>query len=297
MSAVRVSVVVPTWNREEMLARALRSARARIGEGDEIVVVDDGSTDGTAGMLARDFPEVRRLETDRRGPGAARNAGIRSARGEYVAFLDSDDDWLPTGLTEQVEALAADPGLGLSHARARVEGGPARPEPPPRGGELSSLIDRNFVVTSTVVVPRRVLDAAGPFDEDLSRSMDRDLWMRIAESRAFHFLDRETAVYRHHGAQQIRDRMAVQESRSRIFAKALSRARETASPLVPRIEGALAYRLLRLGRERLRRGDRAGAKASFREAARIRPWSRLRAMRYLLTMRREKGSAPVSGQG
>jgi glycosyltransferase involved in cell wall biosynthesis len=289
----RVSVIIPTFNRCAILDRAVRSARGRIGPDDEIIVVDDGSTDGTAELLAEEHPEVRVVTTDHRGPGAARNAGIEVARGRFIAFLDSDDEWLESGLDEQVRALTDDPGLGLSYAAYRPvdrEGDPVRAHPTrrprrPRSGKvLKALLRRNFITTSTAVVPADVLKEVGVFAEDLDHSMDWDLWIRIAEKRRVHYLDRPVAVYRFHDDQQIRDREAVDECRSRILARTLERFEAEGHGLTRFVRRLLSYRLLRLGRVFLLNGDRAAAREQFRKAAKVRPLAKLTAARYVVTV-------------
>lgn len=102
-----VSVLVPTWNRAHLLRRAIESILAQLEPGDEVIVADDGSTDGTAALLAGYGPPVRHLALTHGGAGAARNAAWRVARGPLVAFLDSDDRWLPGKLQLQRTLLAA----------------------------------------------------------------------------------------------------------------------------------------------------------------------------------------------
>lgn len=273
---MRVSVILPTRNRRELLAAALASALARIGSEDEIVVVDDGSTDGTAEDFRSPPPRVRFLPANGRGASAARNTGIAATSGEYLAFLDSDDEWLPGGLDEQIAALAADEGLGLSHARAAPIDANGRRHPVPIHGRLEgdvvrSLLSRNPVTTSTVVVPRRVLREVGVFDEALARSMDRDLWTRIAERYRFHDLDRIVCRYRFHERQQIRNRRGMDEARCRIYEKAIERYGDARPELRRTAERLLARRRLRLARLCRREGDAAAATGHLRAAVRLRP--------------------------
>ncbi len=111
MAALSVSVVVPTYNRAHLLERALRSVIPQCGPRDEVIVADDGSTDDTATVVEAFGGPVRLLRLPHRGAGAARNAGIEAARGDLVAFLDSDDEWLPGKLSLQRAVLAAFPDL------------------------------------------------------------------------------------------------------------------------------------------------------------------------------------------
>jgi len=284
-------VILPTYNRREILVTALASALGRIGDEDEVIVVDDGSTDGTGDDLRQAHdPRVRTVRIENSGPAAARNAGIGIATGRYFAFLDSDDEWFPTGLTEQVAALEADHAVGLSHAGALNEflngdAAPPRPRPPHEGRVLAPLLRRNFITTSTAVVPRRVTDEVGLFDESLERSMDWDLWLRIADRHRFHYRPGVVALYRFHEGQQIRDRESVDDCRRRILTKALDRLEARDDALAPLARRCLVYRLLRLGRLRLREGNRAAARESFAVAARLSPRSRLTAWRYRVTIR------------
>ncbi len=111
----RISVVIPTYDRLRLLSRALDSVAAQSRKADEIVVVDDGSRDGTERFVLETYPEVRLLRQENRGVSAARNAGIRAATGGLIAFLDSDDEWLPCKLERQLEAMDASPESRLCH--------------------------------------------------------------------------------------------------------------------------------------------------------------------------------------
>ena len=111
----QVSVVAPAFERREVLPRALDSVVAQTYGDWELIVVDDGSTDGTAEMVKQDYPDVHLVVQENHGVSAARNAGIAQARGEWIAFLDSDDAWLPEKLERQMKALEAHPGHRLCH--------------------------------------------------------------------------------------------------------------------------------------------------------------------------------------
>ena len=110
-----VSVVIPTYNRRDTLARALDSVFAQTRTPFEVIVVDDGSNDGTSDWVREVYPEVRLLEQENQGVSAARNYGIREASGTWLAFLDSDDAWFPEKLASQVQALETSPDHRLCH--------------------------------------------------------------------------------------------------------------------------------------------------------------------------------------
>ena len=111
-----ISVVIPTHNRAVLLRRALDSVLVQSNPANEIIVVDDGSTDDTADIVARDYAAVRYLYQENRGVSAARNAGIRASQYRWIALLDSDDEWLPPKLTRQIELVRQTPGVVLCHS-------------------------------------------------------------------------------------------------------------------------------------------------------------------------------------
>lgn len=195
--APTVSVVLPTRNRARLLDRAISSVlRQSVGDL-ELIVVDDGSTDDTASVLAacqaRDS-RVRAIRPDPagRGASAARNAGIAAARGEFVAFLDDDAEWAPRKLERQLEAIR-EGGAGVVYCRfARVAAdGRARPigsGAAARGDPWRALLARAFIDTSTLLVRSTALRAVGGFDEDLPRLQDWDLALRLARVCRFAYV-------------------------------------------------------------------------------------------------------------
>ena len=184
-----VSVVIPTHNRAAIVERSLRSVLAQTTPPIEILVVDDASTDGTAARLegcAHEAVRVLRL-AERVGGGRARNVGIEAARGDWVAFLDSDDEWRPTKLERQLARLDAPDGAGLDVVYCRKVmhdhlGGrellvaTALCE----GDVLLPLLSGWEISTSQVMVTRAALGQVGGFDPTLPGSQDYDLWLRLA---------------------------------------------------------------------------------------------------------------------
>lgn len=197
----RVSVVIPTFNRCDLLAHALSSVVSQTTRPHEIVVVDDGSTDATQEVL-RDFaeqhPEIKMvlLRQQNLGPAAARNAGVKAASGELIAFLDDDDIWLPQKTERQLSVFAADPGLVLlgtaSDILALYRAFSLMPV-----GEKAMLF-RNWFMTPTVMVRREVVLENGGFPEDMRQCEDYALWLRIAANHKCAFLN-ENLVRCGHG--------------------------------------------------------------------------------------------------
>lgn len=198
-----VSVVIPTYNRAGMLRGALQSVRWQTVKGLEIIVVDDGSTDETTRVVDDFKPSVTYLTQRNQGVAAARNAGIRAARGRHIAFLDSDDVWLPRKTEHQLDYMQAHPEVGLLYGRMwsyHVQT-PAerRLDPPAVARTFHELLNGpNTVTSSTVIVRRECFETVGVFQPHLRASEDHELWLRIARRFPIAFLDEPLAEYRRH---------------------------------------------------------------------------------------------------
>jgi glycosyltransferase involved in cell wall biosynthesis len=186
---VRVSAVIPTYNRAGLVGETVASALAQTRPPAEVVVVDDGSSDDTEQRLAAFGDRVRYVRQDNAGVSAARNRGVREATGDLVAFLDADDVWHPRKLERQLAAFAARPELGL--VGTFTTDWPVRPFPKeldadadaePQVVPIEELVVRNCFVTSSVLVRRDLLLKAGGFDTSLQGPEDFDLWIRVARS-------------------------------------------------------------------------------------------------------------------
>lgn len=189
-----VSVVIPSHNRVHVLGRALDSVLAQTRPADEIVVVDDGSEDGTADWLARHYPQVRMLGQANRGVSAARNRGIGAARGEWIALLDSDDEWLPHKLQRQLDALAAHPGHRLCHAdeiwiRHGRRINPMNKHAKSGGRIFQRCLPLCVISPSAALLHRSLFDEVGLFDEALPACEDYDLWLRICATEPVLYVD------------------------------------------------------------------------------------------------------------
>jgi glycosyltransferase involved in cell wall biosynthesis len=184
-----VSVIIPTFNRAAVLGRAIRSVLGQTCQEWELIVVDDASTDGTE-QVVRSFSDDRikyiRHDRGRRG-GAARNTGIRQARGEYVAFLDSDDEWLPEKLQKELEVFRnSDPAVGLVYTGKMIldeHGRVLKLRMPTKSGWVhDALLAWDFIGScSRVTAKKQILEGVGGFDETFVNCQDYDLWLRMTK--------------------------------------------------------------------------------------------------------------------
>ncbi|MEX2628689.1 MAG: glycosyltransferase [Tistlia sp.] len=197
---VQVSVVIPCFNAEETIVRALSSVVEQRFEDLEIIVVDDGSSDRTVeAVKSLGLPNlVLAANPGRKGASAARNRGIALAKGAFIAFLDADDAWLPGKLTAQLAALESNPAAVFASSRCiAVKEGTEEESwlydrlEPRSGPEVwRTLLAYNFIGTPSVVVRREALAQAGPFNEALRVAEDQDLWIRLSMVGDLAFVDR-----------------------------------------------------------------------------------------------------------
>ncbi len=186
---IDVSVIIPTYNRRELVQRAIRSVLEQTREVQEIIVVDDGSSDGTQAAIAAAFGNrVHCVGQANGGVSSARNHGLRLARGRLLALLDSDDEWLPEKTRLQAQWLDERPDFGM--VLCDVERTDAQHQPfdvmrrrevlPEDGQILKWVLLNPFLVPASVLMRREVYDSVGGFDETLATGEDLDLHLRVA---------------------------------------------------------------------------------------------------------------------
>jgi glycosyltransferase involved in cell wall biosynthesis len=287
----RVNVVIPCFNAERYIAATLRSVLAQHGAELEVIVVDDGSTDGSVTVVERDFPQVKLIRRANAGVAAARNAGIAAADAPWLAFCDADDIWLPGKLSAQFDALAASQGACMSYTAWQVWPSLApEPEPalvqqltaesagPPWAGATGWLYPELLldcvVWTSTVLMQRRLLDEVGGFDMGLRIGEDYDLWLRLSRVTRIERVARPLALYRQHPGSITRG--APQENyRGRVVQKALD-TWGLAGPDgrladASRVKQRLAGSWSEFAYAQLAAGERLASRRSSRRALRIAP--------------------------
>ncbi len=179
-----ISVIIPTHNRAHLLPRALDSVLNQTKRAEEIVIVDDGSTDDTSDLIQSNYPEVITLHQSNRGVSAARNRGIREASGEWLAFLDSDDEWLADKLERQMAALGEHPETKVCHTdeiwiRCGRRVNPMKKHAKHGGWIFRKCLALCCISPSSVLIHRSVFSDVGQFDESLPACEDYDLWLRV----------------------------------------------------------------------------------------------------------------------
>lgn len=276
-----VSVVIPTYNGAHFLPDALDSVLTQTVTPDEVIVVDDGSTDDTRNVVSAYADRVRYLHKANGGPSSARNAGIRASRGALIALLDNDDRWLPTKLEKQVQYLEDNPDVDLVHCDVlfwEAESGklwhPGIPRAAFSGRCYLHFFFRNGVLPSTMVVRRRCFEVAGLFDED-SRAFsaeDLDECIRISRTSSFGYIPESLVHYRRHPNNLTLDGHRHSASGLYVYQKALRSDPELRSLLGA---GFIAKNLCRLAYNAayhaLHQGDAPHARSYLRIAIRNAP--------------------------
>ncbi|MFN8476083.1 MAG: glycosyltransferase [Anaerolineae bacterium] len=275
----RVSVVIPTYNRADLVGEAMQSVLCQTFSDLELVVVDDGSTDDTPGVLARIAdPRIRVISQANQGISGALNAGMRAARGEYVIMLGSDDRFLPQCLARLTAAAARQPNAVVVYGRARgidLAGGPltlvtGAPLPYPDRPLLSALYG-DFVATIAALIRRDTLDRVGYCDPNLKGNEDWDLWIRLARVGKFVFVPEVLAEFRIHPgrftAAQHDKLAALLAGRLAILDKAFA-APDLPSDVVAARPAIYRNAYIDIGLRWLNVGEYGDAGAAFRQALR-----------------------------
>ena len=194
ISSADISVIIPTYNRKDSLLESVRSVDGQTAPVGEVIVVDDGSTDGTSNLIRDAFPHVRLLTQENHGVSSARNRGLRHAQGSWSAFLDSDDTWLPEKIQRQIYALSRQPDIRICHTEEiwirngrRVN---QMKKHAKRGGWLfERSLELCCISPSSVLLSQAIFSTYGVFDETLPACEDYDLWLRLTAHESTVYVD------------------------------------------------------------------------------------------------------------
>ena len=242
---MKISVVIPTYNRYEPLKRALRSIYCQSHQPVEVIVIDDGSTDNTS-KIAEDFPKIKYFYQGNRGVSSARNRGIKESTSDWIAFLDSDDEWHKYKLEEQVKLHKKDKTLYMSYTDERWVRDSQTVNIPKKfkkfGGDIfENNLSHCIIAPSSALIHKKLFKSVGLFDEDLEVCEDYDLWLRISLKHKIglvnqklitkHGGENDQLSYKHWGM----DRFRVQ-SLEKILKKKTAKDRVTFDMLLKKYE-------------------------------------------------------------
>lgn len=273
---MKISVIIPTYNRADLLPRTIRSVLAQTFRGWELLVVDDGSTDDTHRVVASFQHLDARIkyvrQTNSGAPARPKNTGIRHARGEYIAFLDHDDEWFPEKLEKQFRLFKTSKksNLGLVGCNGWiVDASGARTANlvmPREGDYMGELLKRNFFATSSsVMVKKSVFDRIGMHDERFIMGDDWDMWVRVASVFSIDFVYEPLFKYYRHAA-NVSARMQPLE-KIHEYEREIAKHRD----LYQRYPASYAKRLVDVGRMYFLANGPQKARNYWIEAIRIRP--------------------------
>ncbi|EDZ62280.1 glycosyl transferase, family 2 [Sulfurimonas gotlandica GD1] len=190
-----ISVVIPTYNRYNVLQRALASVHAQTHKPKEVIIIDDGSTDKTSQILKL-FPDVKYYYQENSGVSSARNLGIEKSNFEWIAFLDSDDEWHPDKLQEHLKLHLEKPKLQISYTDEKWIRNSKEVKLPKKyrkfGGEIfKKCLSHCIIAPSATLIHKDLLSTVGLFDESLEVCEDYDLWLRVAIENEIGLIDKK----------------------------------------------------------------------------------------------------------
>ncbi len=285
-----VSIILPTYNCAAFLPHSIGTILLQTYNSYEIIVIDDGSTDNTKEVLHPFMQRIKyiRLEQNKGLP-TARNIGIRSAQGKYIAFIDADDLWLPEKLQTDIEYFETHSEVSMIYSKHinidekgdDLDGNTKRQLP--SGNIFTQLFsEQNFIITSSVVVRKEVFETTGLFDEQLFNCQDWDMWLRIA----FHFqvagINKPLVKYRHNPHSLSKNRNNVLKYQKIIIDKIYNKFKDTENGIHEKLyKKRLASHYAKAGRYYLRIGDKNRANENFGLSLKNAPLN-FRSLRYYL---------------
>ncbi len=193
-----ISVVIPTYNRIETIQRALDSVLKQSVKVNEIIVIDNCSTDSTAAFIKNTYPQVKVLEQIKQGVSASRNMGILNSMGEWVAFLDSDDEWLPNKIEYQIKAILENPKYKIFHTNETwIRNGDKvnQKKNKKKGGYIfSDCLKKCCVSPSNIIISKVIFKEYGLFNEELPICEDYEYWLRLSANEHFFLLPQVLSI-------------------------------------------------------------------------------------------------------
>ncbi len=252
---MKISVVIPTYNRYEFLKRALKSVFAQTHTPFEVIVIDDGSTDKTQ-QIVHDFPNIKYFYQENRGVSSARNLGIEKSNCKWIAFLDSDDEWHIDKLKEQVTFHKENPDILMSYTDEKWIRDSIEVKIPKKfrkfGGDIfKECLSHCIIAPSATLIHKDLLNAVGDFDESLEVCEDYDLWLRVAQSYPIGLVDKKLIIkyaghdnqlsFKHWGMDRFRVKALERILKSGFSNKAIEVKSELMRKYTLLLKGAVKY--------------------------------------------------------
>ena len=202
---MNISVVIPTYNRIELLKRSIDSVINQTIKPSEIIIVDDGSNDGTEAMVKKKYDSLKLIKQKNKGASAARNSGIKASSGEWICFLDSDDEWKNDKLEKQIIAVANNSDYKFFHSNEIwIKNGKRinqKKKHKKYGGDIfKKCLDMCRISPSSVLIDKSIFEEIGFFNENLVVCEDYELWLRICDKYEVFFID-EPLIFKYGGHQ------------------------------------------------------------------------------------------------
>jgi glycosyltransferase involved in cell wall biosynthesis len=202
---MNISVVIPTYNRVELLKRSIDSVINQTIKPFEIIIVDDGSNDGTEAMVKKKYDSLKLIKQKNKGASAARNSGIKASSGEWICFLDSDDEWKNDKLEKQITAVANNSDYKFFHSNEIwIKNGKRinqKKKHKKYGGDIfKKCLDMCRISPSSVLIDKSIFEEIGFFNENLVVCEDYELWLRICDKYEVFFID-EPLIFKYGGHQ------------------------------------------------------------------------------------------------
>ncbi len=273
----KVSVIIPAYNKAELTAQTVESVLSQTYPNIEIIVVDDGSADSTRQRLACFTDRIQYIYKENGGACSARNRGLQSAQGEFIAFLDCDDLYMENKIALCADFLRKNKDVGFVHTAAyfiddkgEVVGKYSHPQSRHQGWIVKRLLQGNYICNSTPVLRRSCLDEVGPFDESVFAPADWDLWLRLASRAKAGYLDQPLTKYRVTGNHTFSYLDQSYEDEVHVLEKFFN-----THALYGRLlkKQSLASCYLRYAQAYLLKGDLAKVRVNFQQAWRNDPWN------------------------
>ncbi|MDH5258315.1 MAG: glycosyltransferase family 2 protein [Gammaproteobacteria bacterium] len=195
----KITVIIPTFNRVQTIPRAIESVLSQSITVDEIIIIDDGSTDGTEEMIRQRYPAVKYIYQLNKGVSAARNRAIAESRNDWLAFLDDDDEWMPHKLEKQIQLLQNSPDIKLCHTEERwvrngVRVNQMNKHQKSGGWIYQKCLPLCAISPSSVVMHKSLFDDVGTFREDLPACEDYDMWLKICATNPVAYVETECLI-------------------------------------------------------------------------------------------------------